>query len=336
MREKLKKILMIATGGTIACVIDQTGLTPAMNAEQILSYVPAIKNLCAVDAIQLFNIDSTNIRPEHWLKMAETIRSHYDEYDGFVILHGTDTMAYTASVLSYLIQNNKKPIVITGAQKPINTEVTDAKTNLYDSFLYCASNYASGVQIVFDGKVIEGTSAKKTHSKSYNAFSSINYPYLAIIQDGKIMQYIKGNEKGEPRFFDRLDQKVGLFKLIPGANAEILDYYFSKNDAVIIESFGTGGIPDGEGYGFYEVLDKWRKKGKIIVMCTQVVNEGSDMTVYKVGKRFKEKFGFLESYDMTPESVVAKLMWILSFEKRADEVKKLFYKTINNDILYFE
>ena len=115
-----------------------------------------------------------------------------------------------------------------------------------------------------------------------------------------------------------------------------MDYYFSVNDAVIIESFGTGGIPDGDGYGFYDVLDRWRKKGKIVVMCTQVVNEGSDMTVYKVGKSFKEKFGFLESYDMTPEAVVAKLMWILSFEKRADEVKKLFYKTINNDILYFE
>ena len=327
---------MMATGGTIACKTGEAGLSPVMSGEEILSFVPAIKKFCEVEATQLFNIDSTNVRPEHWLAMAKTIEDNYDSFDGFVILHGTDTMAYTASVLSYLVQNNAKPIVITGAQKPVNTDVTDAKTNLYDSFLYCASKFAVGVQIVFDGKVIEGTRAKKTHSKSYNAFSSINFPYLAIIQDGKIMQYIKSATRGKPIFYNSLDPKVGLFKLIPGASAETLDFYFSANDAVIIESFGTGGIPDGEDYGFYDVLGKWQKKGKIIVMCTQVVNEGSDMTVYKVGKKIKEKFGFLESYDMTPESVVAKLMWILSFEKRASEVKKLFYKTINNDILYFE
>ena len=332
--KKTKKILMIATGGTIASRYGESGLAPAMNTEELLSFVPEVKEFCEVDAVQIMNIDSTNVSPADWLKMADTVRENYEKYDGFVICHGTDTMAYTAAVLSYLIQNSEKPIVITGSQKPIDFPVTDAKTNLADSFRYCSSEYASGVQIVFDGKVILGTRAKKTRSKSYNAFSSINYPYLAIIQDGRILQYEKRKRRAKPEFYSGLDKNVGLFKLIPGAKAEMLDAYFSLHDAVVIESFGTGGIPDADGYGFYDVIDKWKKKGKTLVMCTQVVNEGSDMTVYKVGRNLKKKYGFLESYDMTPEAVVAKLMWILAVTKDKSKIKRLFYKTIAGDILY--
>ena len=150
------------------------------------------------------------------------------------------------------------------------------------------------------------------------------------------MQYDNTRKRGKPKFYRELDRKVGLFKLIPDANPLILDKYFELHDAVIIESFGTGGIPSGEKFGFYDIIDKWRKKGKILVMCTQVVNEGSDMTVYKVGKRLKEKYGFLESYDMTPEAVLAKLMWLLAEKRRVSDVKKAFYKTVADDILYTE
>lgn len=331
-----KKILMIATGGTIASKRSADGLTPVLTSDELLSYVPDIKKFCEPTTVQAMNIDSTNISVAAWLKIENIIEENYGLYDGFVICHGTDTMAYTAAALSYLVQNSPKPVVITGSQKPIDMEITDAKTNLTDSFRYCASKYASGVQIVFDGKVINGTRAKKTRTKSYNAFSSINYPYTAIIQDGKIMQYDKTGRRGKPKFYRALDKDVGLFKLIPEADPRILDKYFELNDAVIIESFGTGGIPSGEGFGFYDVIAKWRKKGKILVMCTQVVNEGSDMTVYKVGKNLKEEYGFLESYDMTPEAVLAKLMWILSLTRKEKEVKKLFYKTIAEDILYTE
>ena len=332
----MKKILMIATGGTIASGKSADGLTPVLTSDELLSFVPEIKSICEVESVQPMNIDSTNITPNAWLTLENIIEENYDRYDGFVICHGTDTMAYTAAVLSYLVQESPKPIVITGSQKPIGTEITDAKTNLCDSFLYCTSKYASGVQIVFDGKVIKGTRAKKTRSKSYNAFSSINYPYIAIIQDGKVMQYEHSPKKGKPTFYRSLDPKVGLFKLVPAADSRILDKYFELNDAVIVESFGTGGIPMGDEFGFYDVIAKWRKKGKILVMCTQVVNEGSDMTVYKVGRSLKERYGFIESYDMTPETVLAKLMWILAFEKRTGRVKRLFYKTIADDILYTE
>lgn len=336
MKEEKKKILMIATGGTIASGKTADGLTPELSCDEILSYVPEINEFCIPSAVQAMNIDSTNINVDAWLKIAAVIEKNYELFDGFVICHGTDTMAYTAAVLSYLIQNSPKPIVITGSQKPIDTEITDAKTNLSDSFEYCASKYASGVQIVFDGKVIKGTRAKKMRTKSYNAFSSINYPYSAIIQDGRIMQYDKTPKRGKPKFYHELSRNVGLFKLVPSADWRILDKYFELHDAVVIESFGTGGIPMGEEFGYYDVIEKWRKKGKILVMCTQVVNEGSDMTVYKVGKSLKEKYGFLESYDMTPEAVLAKLMWILACATREREVKKLFYKNVADDILYTE
>ena len=334
MEKNLKKILMIATGGTIASRRGENGLTPVMTSEELLSFVPRIREFCEVDTLQLMNIDSTNITPVEWEILAKAIKENYEKYDGFVVCHGTDTMAYTASVLSYLVQKSAKPIVITGSQRPIDFESTDARTNLTDSFLYASSKNSSGVNIVFDGKVIKGTRAKKMYSKSFNAFSSINYPNVALVFDNKIINYdLQKKVASKPTFYEKLNSKVGLFKLIPGANAQILDYYFQLHDAVVVESFGAGGIPDHSDRGFYNVIEKWQKKGKILVMCTQVLNEGSDLAVYKVGRSLKEKYGFLESYDMTLEAVVAKLMWILAQTKDPEEVKKLFYTNIDDDIL---
>ncbi len=329
----MKKILMIATGGTIASKSTAAGLTPRLTYEDILNYIPGIEKICQVEAVQLCNLDSTNISPKHWLNMAETIEKRYAEFDGFVILHGTDTMAYTAAALSYLIQNSSKPIVITGSQKPIDMEITDAKTNLLDSFSYAAEG-TGGVQIVFGGKVIAGTRARKTRTKSYNAFSSINFPNLAVIQDGRRMQYIFPKAEGKTVFYKKLETKVGLLKLIPGIGAEYLEFLLCKNDAVIIESYGVGGIPTEGEQSFQTIIDLWMKRGKTVVMTTQVPNEGSDMTVYKVGHKLKEQLRVLEAYDMTTEAVVTKLMWILGQTKDAKEIRKLFYKTINYDILY--
>ena len=131
----MKNILMIGTGGTIASEMTPSGLTPELNSKQLLSFVPRIGELCHVDCIQLYSLDSTNIRPAHWLGVARIIQENYDRYDGFVIPHGTDTMAYTAAALSYLVQGSPKPIVLTGAQKPIWFDGTDSKRNLTDAFL---------------------------------------------------------------------------------------------------------------------------------------------------------------------------------------------------------
>lgn len=171
----MKKILLIATGGTIASKYTSEGLCPQISSEELLSYVPTARDFCEIDAVQPFNLDSTNINASQWLALASLIQKKYEYYDGFVICHGTDTMAYTAAALSYLIQNNRKPVVITGAQKPIDLPITDARANLLDSLRFAAHDRAHGVNIVFGGEVIAGTRAKKERSKSFNAFSSINF-----------------------------------------------------------------------------------------------------------------------------------------------------------------
>ena len=212
----MREILMLATGGTIASKDSGDGLCPAITSEEILGYVPEVGRLCRVDAVQLMNLDSTNVTPAHWLRIVRAIRENYDRYDGFVITHGTDTMAYTAAALSYLIQQSPKPIVITGSQKSICMADTDARRNLYQSFLYACDRGSRGVSLVFDGKVILGTRARKERTKSWNAFSSVDYPEIAVIRDGRIIRYLTLDEGGlEPAFYTALDDRVLLLTLIP-------------------------------------------------------------------------------------------------------------------------
>ena len=332
----MKKILLLGTGGTIACKRTPDGLKPVITSEEILTYVPDSRHYCEIDSIQILNIDSTNIQPSHWLAVSKAIEEHYEEYDGFVITHGTDTMAYTAAALSYLIQNSTKPIVITGAQKPIDMENTDARTNLADSLRFASHDKAHGINIVFDGKVIAGTRGKKERSKSYNAFSSINFPYLAVIQDEHILYYIddKWQDRESVRFYHEMDSQVSLLKLIPSMDSSLLDYMAEHYDAVVIESFGVGGLPSYESGDFYSSIEKWISMGKVVVMTTQVTQEGSNMSVYEVGQKIKNAFGLIESYDMTLEATVTKLMWILGQTKDHDKVREMFYETINHDILW--
>ena len=164
---------MIATGGTIASVQKEHGLVPGISSSELLEYLPSIQNIANVDTLQLLSLDSSNMRPTHWQQIAATIEKNYNDYDGFVICHGTDTMAFTAAALSYLVQNSKKPIVITGAQKPISSEISDAKQNLLDAFSYAATDGACNVAVVFGGKVIAGTRAKKTHTKNLKRLYAI-------------------------------------------------------------------------------------------------------------------------------------------------------------------
>ena len=331
----MKKILMIGTGGTIASEMTGEGLAPELTPEELVRYVPGVSEMCSVRCLPLFSIDSTNMTPDHWLAVARALRDNYDLCDGFVISHGTDTMAYTAAALSYLVQGSPKPIILTGAQKPINFDNTDSKVNLRDVFICACAEGMHGVNIVFNGKVILGTRARKTRSKSFQAFSSINYPYVATLQDGFLMQYIAQEHFGAPVFSDRLDPSVGLVKMIPGIDFELLEFMLQRKDAVIIESFGVGGLPSYNSDKFFDIIiEEGIKKGKYIIMTTQVPNEGSDLAVYNVGHRLKGWRYVLEAYDMTTESVLAKIMWILGSAKDWDEVSARFYKPVANDILY--
>lgn len=332
----MKKILLIATGGTIASRYTKEGLSPQFSAEELLEYVPTAKEFCTIDTVQPFSLDSTNICARHWLQLARLIEKKYEFYDGFVICHGTDTMAYTAAALSYLIQNNRRPIVITGAQKPIDLAITDARSNLLDSLRFASHDRAHGVSIVFGGKVIAGTRAKKEFSKSYNAFSSINYPDIASIHDNKIIFYIDDKDQSTRplTFYHEMDERIFLLKLIPGIDGKMLDVLFDTYDGLIIESFGVGGLPSYGDDCFLNALERWMSAGKLVCMATQVTHEGSDMDVYQVGKVIKERFPVLESYDMTLEASVTKMMWALGQTKDTEKCRELFYSTINHDLLF--
>ena len=329
----MKNILLIATGGTIAATTTDAGLSPTISSGELINFVPGVQEFCNIDAVQPLSIDSTNIQPEDWAEIAGIIEENYDKYDGFVITHGTDTMAYAAAVLSYLIQNPGKPIVLTGAQKPINVDITDAKMNLLDAATY-AVNGNPGVYIVFNGKVIIGTRARKTKTKSYDAFESINFPIAAFIDGSRITSYIRlTGETGPPVFHTDIYPHVFLLKLSPGMEPDVLDYISDKYEAIVIESYGTGGVPFADKRNFLSKLKTATEKGKTIVVATQVMLEGSDMKAYEVGAKALQ-YNVLQAFDMTIEAAIAKLMWIMSMTKDHDEISELFYKPIHEDINY--
>lgn len=330
----MKRILLVATGGTIASKTTKDGLTPQIGSEEILTYVPEVASLCQVEAVQPFNLDSTNISHIQWVEIAQCIQQAYDRYDGFVITHGTDTMSYTVAALSYLIQNSPKPIVMTGSQKSIYEKDTDARNNLIHAFRFACDKRACGVHLVFDGKIILGTRARKIRTKSYNAFSSIDFPEVGVIRDNDIVFYVEERvEQGRPDFYDTLNPRVFVLKLIPGMDPGIFTYLKGHYDVVVIESFGVGGIPCYGDEAFLDAIEDWILAGKTVVMGTQVLHEGSDMAIYQVGHRVKEKYEIIEAYDMTLEAVVTKLMWILGQTKDSGEIRKLFYTPVQKDIL---
>jgi len=331
----MKKILLIATGGTIASKPTQAGLTPQITPEEILSYIPEAAQLCEVSTCQLFNLDSTNVKYLHWSKLAQYIHEQYENYDGFVITHGTDTMAYSAAALSYMIQNSRKPIVFTGAQKSISEVDTDARNNLLNALIYASDDKACGVHIVFNNRVILGTRARKIRTKSFDAFDSIDYPEIAIFRDHHLIYYIEDKiEQASPDFYPIFDPKVFVLKLIPGISADIFDYLREHYNAVIVESFGVGGIPGYDDADFMQAIQRFLDAGKTLVMATQVPHEGSDMEVYQVGYKLKEKFDLIEAYTMTLEATVTKMMWILGRTNDREEINKMFYTSIQKDILF--
>ena len=333
----MKKILLIATGGTIAATDSGEGLHPTISPEEILKLIPKVKTFCEINALQVLNIDSSNIQPEEWLLITKTIKENYDDYDGFVITHGTDTMAYTSSALSYLIQGSGKPIVITGSQKPIDDDTGDARKNLTDAFWFCSQPEIKGVYLVFNGKAIIGTRASKVKTKSYDAFESINYPLVAQLDINRqaFLQSRNKSESNTVQFFDQIDPGVFLLKLVPGMEPEILNYVGERYDAIVVESYGMGGLPFANKRNFLEQVEKMASRGKILVVATQVKSEGSDLSVYEVGMRAAQSVPLLQSMDMTVEAVVTKLMWILAQTKDFKKVEKLFYTTVHEDISIF-
>ena len=328
----MKKLLIIATGGTIASKESETGLAPSMTGEELLAAMPDFGERCALDVLQLMNIDSTDMRPGDWLRIKDAIMDRYADYDGFVILHGTDTLAYTAAALSYLIQESPKPIVLTGSQKPMASPYTDAKLNIYQSIVYALDPDSCEISIVFQGKVIAGTRARKQRTRSYNAFDSMNLPQLANIYDDKIFRYYREKKVSAvlPRSYDKLNERVFVLKLTPAVKADIFRLLKGHYDAIVLETFGIGGIPSFDD-SFRAAIADWTKSGGIIAVTTQVPEEGLDLAVYQVGKLYDEDPAILKGGDMTTEAILAKLMWILGQTNKPQEIRRLFYHPINYD-----
>lgn len=328
---------MIATGGTIASVEEGCGLAPSLSGEELARFVPQVEGLCDLDVVQPMNIDSTNMRPADWMRIHAEIVRAYDDYDGFVVLHGTDTMAYTAAALSYLIQDSPKPIVLTGSQQPMASPFTDAKLNLYQSLLYALDDRSRDVSVVFGGAVIAGTRARKQRTMSFNAFTSVNFPEIALVRNDRIVRagspaahLRSGDGSGDgPHISDRLNDRVFALKLTPGMDPGIFQLLKRDYDAVIMETFGIGGVPD---YGDYRrAIFDWVDAGKTLVMTTQVPEEGCDLGVYEVGRAYADHRGVLKGGDMTTEALVAKTMWALGQTSDPDRVRELFYRVVNHD-----
>ena len=192
------------------------------------------------------------------------------------------------------------------------------------------------MSLVFDGRVILGTRARKERSKSFNAFSCVDYPERAVIRDGKLIRYLAPRAYAygaEPAFYDRLEDTVLLLTLIPGMGAEALRLLKDSYQAAILQSFGVGGLPGGGSGPLAQAIEEWLSAGKTIVVMTQVPYEGSDMAVYQVGQQVKERFQLMEAYNMTLEAATAKLMWVLGQTRDPERVRELFYRPVQFDVI---
>ncbi len=297
----MRKILVIGTGGTISCVKRENGLEPAFSVSDLLK---EIEVPWEIHTEQLFNLDSTNMTPRHRERLARKIRECYGEFDGFVITHGTDTMAYAAASLSCLIQNSRKPIAFTGSMLPMNAENSDAPKNLRSALKFAADERAFGVNVVFGGKVFDGKTVVKIHSQSENAF------------DGE--QFGFAEYRGETRFYERLSDDVFHVKLIPGQRL----YIPETAKAVILESYGAGGVPD---YLLGEVVELADVKGVYVIIATQCQSGGTNLEKYEVGQHAAKMCPLLETGRMTVEYAVARARWALAYSENYEEFKKLFY-----------
>ncbi|MDQ0862300.1 type I asparaginase [Bacillus sp. V2I10] len=327
----MKKLMLLTTGGTIASLEGENGLFPEMKAEEILSHLPGLNSLCQIDSKPLMNIDSTNMQPEYWADMAKSIYEKYNDYDGFVITHGTDTMAYTSAALSYMLQDVDKPIVITGSQIPIAFKKTDAKRNISDAVRFACEDIG-GVYVVFDGRVIQGTRAIKLRTKSYDSFESINYPYIASIHedDIKYNKSFHSPKNKEIKLDTSLCTDVSLIKLHPGIKPEFFDILKNQCKGIVIESYGSGGIPF-QGRNILQKLNELTECGISVVITTQCLEEGEDIDIYEVGRKVNQNI-IIRSRNMNTEAIVPKLMWVLGKTQDPQKVKEMMETPVADDI----
>lgn len=314
---------MITTGGTIASIPSNNGLIPKISGKDIISLMPELKNICTIDTLELLNIDSSNISKKHYILMLDTLEKNYDNYDGFVITHGTDTMAYSSSMLACAIDNLSKPVVFTGSQLPLKAKATDAYRNLYDAFL-AASDNVYGVFLAFNGDIHYGDSVKKVYSENFTGFLSINNKTAGKSDNNKIIwNKLYKNHNIKPVFNKNISEQVFVLKMIPSLKPDIIDVLINMGyRAVIIEGYGAGGVPTEEcENNFIPALQKAIENNVAVVCATQCLYDGVHLDKYPAGI-LSEKYGAISSKNMTLEKTLAKLMLGIGNNMTMEELKK--------------
>ncbi len=309
-------------------------LAPSSFVQRIIEFVPEVKQIAEIESHIVSNIDSSNIGIEHWLRIADVIVQNYDNFDGFVITHGTDTMTYTASALSFMLDGLSKPVILTGSQRPLSEIRTDARNNLINS-VELATYPIPEVCIFFNNKLFRGNRTKKIDIWGFDAFDSPNYPPLAEVGvEVKVYsQNFLKRENFKLNVSKNFSDKVFCVKIFPSVKVDLLMSLLELDiQGFVLEAFGSGNLPNIEERSLIPFVQKANEMGKIVAISTQAVYGKVDLTLYQCGKDALDA-GALSCKDMTTETAIVKLMFLLG--KYADDiaqVKQEFYKPIAGEI----
>ena len=317
-----KKILLLSTGGTIASVASKNGLAPKQSGEELLQLLGDLPY--EIEVKDILQLDSSNIQPEEWQIIADNIYKNRNNYDGIVVSHGTDTMAYTASMLSFMLQGISLPVILTGSQVPINVLWSDAPDNLRLAFA-AATSCHPGIYLAFDRKVMLGCRSVKVRTINFDAFESVNLPPVATVtSDGLIFnKEVKVPHPSQESLNTKINTNVSLVKLFPGFDPNFL---FAMADSgckgIVIEAYGLGGMTNIRR-NLAATVGELIKQGIPVVAGSQCLYERSDLTRYEVGRRALLE-GAISARDMTSESAITKLMWALGQKMDIHEIAEFF------------